>query len=305
MSLCVGLMKRFIKKDVMSSANSTAKLLKIDPMDTKSHAAYSRVDLGFAALEELSKLKKSLSVVSERQIMELKLQCRDFLAKMCSKLLDKCPLKYSLVRNLSCLDPRELATSKDMCLEKMKKVLHALVNANRVRGGASACDDVLLQFDEFIGVTVASNNSTFASFDPNETNARVDELLHKFMANNQHYRSVWRVVSDLLLLSHGQASVERGFSVNRQIEVENLHEESVVAQRLVCDHINNAGGIHKVYVSKQLLISAASARQKYMAHLDERKRAKVTEEVARKRKDVLEEIDELKRKKKRLESDIV
>ena len=46
-----------IKKDVMSSANSTAKLLRIDPMDTKSHAAYSRVDLGFAALEELSKLK--------------------------------------------------------------------------------------------------------------------------------------------------------------------------------------------------------------------------------------------------------
>ena len=120
------------------------------------------------------------------------------------------------------------------------------------------------------------------------------------MANNQHYRSVWRVVSDLLLLSHGQASVERGFSVNRQIEVENLHEESVVAQRLLCDrdHIKNAGGIHKVDVSKQLLISAASARQKYMAHLDERKRAKVTEEVARKRKDVLEEIGELKRKKK-------
>ena len=125
-------------------------------------------------------------------------------------------MKYSLVRNLSCLDPRELVTSKDMCLEKMKKVVHALVNANRVRGGASACDDVLSQFDEFISVTVASN--------PNETNARVDELLHKFMANNQHYRSVWRVVSDLLLLSHGQASVERGFSVKRQIEVEILHE---------------------------------------------------------------------------------
>lgn len=173
------------------------------------------------------------------------------------------------------------------------------------KGGASACDDVLSQFDEFISVTVASNNSTFASFDPNEANARVDELLHKFMANNQQYRSVWRVVSDLLLLSHGQASVERGFSVNRQIKVENLHEESVVAQRLVCDHINNAGGIHKVDISKQLLISAASARQKYMAHLDERKRAKITEEVARKRKDVLEEIDELKRKKKCLESDIV
>ena len=29
-----------------------------------------------------------------------------------------------------------------------------------------------------------------------------------------------------MLVSHEQATVERGFSVNRQMEVENLHEES-------------------------------------------------------------------------------
>ena len=29
---------------------------------------------------------------------------------------------------------------------------------------------------------------------------------------------LWEVVSHLLLLSHGQASVERGFSINKQIE---------------------------------------------------------------------------------------
>ena len=57
-------------------------------------------------------------------------------------------------------------------------------------GGASACDDVLSQFDDFISVTVASSNSTFASFDPNEAAARFDGLLHKFMAKNQQYRSV-------------------------------------------------------------------------------------------------------------------
>lgn len=30
----------------------------------------------------------------------------------------------------------------------------------------------------------------------------------------------------VLLLSHGQASVERGFSVNREIEVENIKERT-------------------------------------------------------------------------------
>ena len=64
--------------------------------------------------------------------------------------------------------------------------------------------------------------------------------------------------------------------------MENLHEESVVAQWLICDHINSAGGIHKVDVSKQQLVSSASARQRYMANLEEQKRTKEKEEFSRK-----------------------
>ena len=48
-----------------------------------------------------------------------------------------------LVRYMSYFDPRELAVSKDTCLQNMKKALTILVAANRVRGGAAACDNVL------------------------------------------------------------------------------------------------------------------------------------------------------------------
>ena len=108
-------------------------------------------------------------------------------------------------------------------------------------------------------------------------------------------------MKDLLLLSHGQASVERGFSVNRQMEVENQHEESVIAQQLICNHVQSAGSILKAELSKQLLVSAASARQRYMEYLEEQRRTKTKEQVSSKRKD---QIDELKTKKKRLERDI-
>ena len=37
--------------------------------------------------------------------------------------------------------------------------------------------------------------------------------------------------------------MESGFSINNEILVENLHEESVVAQRQVCDAVHDAGGI--------------------------------------------------------------
>ena len=84
-------MKRFIKKDIMNSADSAVKLTKVDPLDTNSHRNYSNVDLGFAAEQELSKLKKhNPNPVIERQVMQVKLECKESLAKMSSKLIDKC-----------------------------------------------------------------------------------------------------------------------------------------------------------------------------------------------------------------------
>ena len=44
-------------------------------------------------------------------------------------------------------------------------------------------------------------------------------------------------------MSHGQASVESGFSVNQSMLVENLQEESLIAQRQVYDGQQSLGGL--------------------------------------------------------------
>ena len=103
---------------------------------------------------------------------------------------------------------------------------------------------------------------------------------------------------DLLILSHGQASVKRGFSVNKQLEVENLQERSFISQRLVQDHVQSVGGVLAVSINKRLLLSAAGARQKYSSYLDEQKRKKTSEGVELKRKELVNELDELKKEKK-------
>ena len=41
----------------------------------------------------------------------------------------------------------------------------------------------------------------------------------------------------LLIRYHGQAQVERGFSVNSQLLVENLNNDSLIAQRIISDHM--------------------------------------------------------------------
>ena len=42
----------------------------------------------------------------------------------------------------------------------------------------------------------------------------------------------------LLTISHGQGSVERGYSVNKDMIIENLHVKTVVALRTVHDSIS-------------------------------------------------------------------
>jgi len=112
------------------------------------------------------------------------------------------------------------------------------------------------------------------------------------------------VIKLLLLTSHGQATVERGFSVNKEVAVENLTERSFIAQRIIYDHIESVGGLANVKISKQLLTSSAGARQKYLYYLDDHKRSKVSQENALKRKSTMEEIGVLKKKKRQFENDV-
>ena len=84
-------------------------------------------------------------------------------------------------------------------------------------------------------------------------------------------KELWKVVKLLLALSHGQATVERGFS-NKEVMVENLAQHSLAAQRVICDHVRSEGGVLNVFSSKELLLSTASGRQTYHTALDEKRR---------------------------------
>jgi len=49
------------------------------------------------------------------------------------------------------------------------------------------------------------------------------------------------VIRMLLVLTHGQETVESGFSINTQTEEVNLQAESFVAKRIICDHVHYVG----------------------------------------------------------------
>jgi len=102
----------------------------------------------------------------------------------------------------------------------------------------------------------------------------------------------------LLFLSRGQASVERGFSANKQIELDNLAEDIFGAKRIICDHVTSVGGL-------QTLMPVISVCQtELLVLLGSRKRKKECSTRGHKRKLLNDEIDELQKKKRCLQTDI-
>ena len=93
-------------------------------------------------------------------------------------------------------------------------------------------------------------------------------------------------------------------SVNKELEVENLANQSLVAQRLVCDHINAVGGILNVSITQPLLTSCSAARKRFERYLEQQRQNNKSEEGSQKRKSLLTEIEELKEKKRRTSVDI-
>ena len=157
------------------------------------------------------------------------------------------------------------------------------------------CDTVVRQYKEF--VRASASETSFLKFSP--TQDRLDSLLAEALSDKKEWELLWAVIKKLLLLSHGQASVERGFSMNKEMVSENQKEHSLIALRVVKDYLQHGGGVDNVQVTKELLLSASSARRKYQNYLDDEKAKAAAATHSKKRKADLEELQELKSKRRR------
>ena len=104
-------------------------------------------------------------------------------------------------------------------------------------------------------------------------------VLYKHM---QSYDKLWPVSSKVIMMSHGQAQVERGFSTNEKISEVNQSEESLIARRAVKDHIMSAGGFTEMVITEDLVTLGILAHSRYKEYLEEKRREQ--ERQARKRK---------------------
>ena len=118
------------------------------------------------------------------------------------------------------------------------------------------------------------------------------------------FPALWDVVRKVCVMFHGNAAVERGFSVNKALMVPNLQNDSLIAQRLVYDMVRQSGGVLNVPLTKDLLnsVKLASSRRKLKLTMNAETESKKLE-ASRKRKEINSQLKEVEDKRRKFLDD--
>jgi hypothetical protein len=289
------LMKRLIKKDIIKAASTPAKLLKINVADEKTWSHVMNVDIGVSARVYLSK-----SGVSEQHNRQFRVECQHFLKNTIYKILEKSPLKFPIVRCISCLNPKLICSNTVLSEKRMDKLLEILHTTKNVT--SVVADSAKVQYSTLCLYSENNWKDNFSSFDQNST--RLDIFYANLFHEDEAFKDLWKVIKIVLILSHGNASVESGFSINKQILVTNLLEKSLVASRLVYDSINANGGEGAVEITKELINNVKMARSRYHQSLDENKNENKEKKGIGEKRKAQNQIKKLEQKKQKISHEL-
>lgn len=287
MSMLKSIMKRFIIPGVLNSATNSYELMHIDVKDKKNYIALHSIDVGFGA-------KAQLAGKNERDVLSFLRDCRDFLAVLCERLNLKSPLRKRFVKGISCLSP-EVMLSPVLSQNRVKILLTEFLRCNQI----SAVQAELIQRD-YINFcndeNIRSNLQTFKK-SANRLDLFLMMNLKQFTADDDTILK--QFFMRCLVLYHGNADIERGFSINANCLVEHLMEDSLIAQRSIISAVSAIeGGIENILIDKSLILSVRQASQKRRDALETRKKRITIEEIAA-RDDAIR-LKSLKEQKKRL-----
>ena len=107
----------------------------------------------------------------------------------------------------------------ETCEKLLGKVLSKLVLYKVIT--PDTADRSKSQYSKFVTTVFKENKPEFLNY--SKTDQRLEEFMMKFIGASTKFSELWKLVKILLILSHGQAQVDRGFSVNRNLLVENQH----------------------------------------------------------------------------------
>ena len=109
-------------------------------------------------------------------------------------------------------------------------------------------------------------------------------------------------LKEVCLISHGNARVESGFSINQLILDVNMKEQSLAAQHIVYDGVMNEGGPIKADINSNMIKSVRLASNRYKFALEENKQKQTEGEKRREERNTKEIIEATAAKKTAVDS---
>ena len=175
---------------------------------------------------------------------------------MCTHSTEKSPLLSLIACCLKCFSPSFMVEFPEKCECLLDKLLMKLVTYKKL--AASVADLAKGEFSKFCETVVVENKEEFLSFDKDKD--RLDYFLWKF-TDLKMYAKLQHVIKIILILSHEQAEVERGFSSNKSLIDDNMSTDTIVALRSVHDYLKfHDLKAHEVEMTKDVLASYRQAR---------------------------------------------
>lgn len=148
--------------------------------------------------------------------------CQAIIVAILQKVQERCPLKYDIVYYAASLSPSQIIRCKEKCNDGFWKLVDKLYGGHWI--SPKAADLAKKDFDSLLKSVHTELKDTFLTFDQKK------EPVHSFFAGIKpewaSYKNRWKIFKLVFTLSHGQVSVERGFSINKELLVEKLHDLS-------------------------------------------------------------------------------
>ena len=152
-----------------------------------------------------------------------------------NKIFESFPVGLAIICNANVFSPIKMISEPSENLHiKARNLLRRLLNLKILT--LTSCDKCLSEFKDFLRDDMKKYRDKFAIF--NKKEHRLDEFFFSAV-KVQNYKNLAFILKIVLTLSHGQAVVERKFSVNKAVLDVNMQENYLIAHKLIRDHMSS------------------------------------------------------------------
>jgi hypothetical protein len=262
--LVLDLMRRFVKQEVISANSQPSQFLKLDLRKEENLLSPESVNIGFGAKRVL----KTLKTTEKQEERKFRLEVRSFFATLLEKLFERSPLKYKLTRPISSLSPLEIASKSDDTLEKrFMKLLEILCDYGWLE--TAEAEKAQKQYSGLLSKKCFKDKA--GKFDIYQD--RVDDFWAEVL-DSPSTVDLENVVWLILIISHGNARVESGFSINEEILQPNQLAHSIVSQRIVYEAVSKAGAAVDVDITPEMIKDVRKSHKLFNIKQKEKQRSR-------------------------------